>query len=362
MTTYEYLPADKTYIHMATGSQTDSADLTAWDNGQAALVVGELNEMDVWRGGGYVETDPVYEPFFDTPDDFYRNQVLRGRTLGSLRGRFYFQTGILSYFTVQDCTTTEATPNTHTITADTTNLDEALIRAAFHIEKESPTGNIEKRADLMGMINPQLTISCSERQTIATQDFSANFAYVNTVAGDLGKTDTLGLTNYAPYTWFNLRNGGLTFTYGGTDVAFKIMGIQIRMRWNSYELDNLDSSAYPTDGRHIPPFIWEVILQGRSYDDAADQSLWGIKDESLTASAYSGGDLDFEADFKISATHYCKFTFDKCYLDPNFEVQVQGDNSWYTGHQIRLLPIGSSSSLTIEEKNGLNNDYYENPA
>jgi hypothetical protein len=245
---------------------------------------------------------------------------------------------------------------------DTDNLDEEPIWAAFHIEKESPSGNIEKRVDLMGMVNPQLTISCSERQTIAVQDFRSNFAYTNTTAGDLGKTDTLGLTDYAPYTWFNLINGGITFTYGGTDVAFKVMGIQIRLNWDGFEVDDLDSNAYPTDARHIPPFRWEVMLQGRSYDDASDQSLWDIKDESLTASAYSGGDLDLVLNFKITATHYCQFTFDKCYLDPNFQVQVQGDNSWFTGHTIRLLPIGSSSSLAIEEHNGLDDNSYENPS
>ena len=153
----------------------------------------------------------------------------------------------------------------------------------------------------------------------------------------------------------------MTFQYGGTDLAVSIVSVEIILGWSSFEADIFDATAYPTDGRNIPPFINRVRLGFRPYEHATYKSIFEIKNEALTAGAYAS-DLDLVLDFNKSATHYCKFSYDKLYMDPtSWDIQIQGDNSWFDGYMATFDIISDDGSLTIEEKNALNNDYYENP-
>ena len=145
-------------------------------------------------------------------------------------------------------------------------------------------------------------------------------------------------------------------------MAFNVVGVSHSIA-RTVQFEQPDANAYPASARYIPPFEIPVTLRVRPYDSAADQSIWDIKDNTLTASAYSDGDLDIVLNYKESASRYCEFTYDKMYMDPTFKLVIQsGIDSWYDEYDINFYPIGSTSSLTIEEKNELNNDYYENPA
>lgn len=350
---------DKSNIHYGIGS-----DLTDWINNKAALVAGELQAFDKLRGNAFIgETDAIYQ---DGNTGYLADKILTGRVEGRVTFPLHLQTGIFCYITSGVCTTVEATPNTHTMTLTPANLTTAPINFAIHAEKETAGGNIEKRVDLMGLNNPALNIYVSERkgETVAQQNFSCNFAYANPEAGNLGVTSELSVGAHKPYGWFHLAgSGSKTFTFGGTDIAVRIVSINIKLNWMGYEFSNFDEYGYPTDGRYIPKFQWEVKLGIRPYDHATNVSIWSIKDDVLAGDppAYAGGDLDFEAYFYDTASRELKFTFDKLYLDPNFEVMVPGDNSWYDGYEITLTALNTGSSLVVYEENALNNDYYENP-
>lgn len=351
----EYYEADKTSLAYAIGT-----DLTAWRNGDAALVVGELNSLDGWRGGYVTETDPIYEDFNAPPGNHYYDKILKGRTLGQITGGFYFQSGILCYIVGGHCVDVEGSPDTHTQTYTTANISTTPINSAFHFEKETPSGNIEKITDCLGVAGTSVSISCSERDTIARQDFACNFARSKT-GSDVAVPDHLSLSANKPYNWFDLQNGGITVTYNGTDIAFNVIGVSHSIA-RTAQFERPDANAYPQAARYIPPFEIPVTLRVRPYDDASDQSIWGIKEKTLTASAYSDGDLDITLYYKENANRECKFTYDKMYMDPNFRLVIQsGIDSWYDEYDINFYPISSSSSLTIYEENELDNDYYTNP-
>lgn len=353
----EYYEADKTYFYYAIGP----ADLTDWINNKIALLAAELNDIDGFRGGYLTPTDPIYAEYNAAPADMIPDKILTGRTLGRLTTNHYLQTSIFDYIVSGVCTTTEATPNIHTQTLNVANLSPTPIRAAFHLEKETPTANIERRVDAFGIANAKSIITCSEKQTIANRAFSCNIAYTGD-GGDLGKTSKLSTTIHPPYNWFDLISGGITITYGDNPLAMDVVGVQHETGWSGYEFDSYDSSAYPGAARVKPPFQYPITLSVRPYDHATEQSIWGLRALSLTASAYAGGDLDIQFYYKHSATKHIKYTYDKMYMFTDWEEMYQSEGDWFDGYNINFGPISHSSSLVIEEKNTLNNDCYENPA
>ena len=349
------LARDGYYVAYAICANSGGTDLTAWDNAQAALIVGELNAMDWFYSANITHTKPKTRNINPMTAGHYPKRIQTGRYRGVLSTTHYLQTGILTYAVMGACTTTEATPNTHAITKQT---DEDPIFLAFHYEKEGTNSN--RRKDIMGFVPLGLDITVSEQDTIAMQTFNGEFAFTG-AGSDLAQPTALTQAAHAPYTWFNYKNasGASAFTYNSGAINVDIISAEMHIGWSGTLFGTYDNDGYPTEGWIVPPFDSYVTLSVRS-TDAAGTAIETISD--LAHGSYAG-DLDFICDFYESATRYLKFTWDKMYIDPESLVEeFRDEGSWFDGLTFTLRFKDENSSLAVEEKNALNNDYYENPA
>ena len=332
------------------------ADLTQWDNAQAALVVGELNSIDHFLGGQAFHTFPKSTQINTLPAQSSPYRVVTGRYQGSYTLNFLLQTGILSYLVFGACTTTEATPNTHAITVST---GQDPIRFAWHLEHEVTTNS--HRRDMLGHVPQTLTISCSEQEgnELARQSVSGMFSYSNLAASDLTVPSPLAVGTHRPYQWTDLINGGtsnvINFLYNTGAIGVDIVGVTQTFTRNG-GLSQKDANGYPLTGKFTNPMTWSVTLSVIPKDSGT--SIFDIWELAHTSYA---GDLDLVLNYKESTSRYLQFTYDKLYLDPNNEEAVE-ESKWHEGYDITLTPLNENSSVVIEEKNALNNDYYENPA
>lgn len=346
---------DGYYCAYAIGAYNGSADLTAWDNAQAALVVGELNAMDWFYSANINPRAPKTVRANPMTAGHYQKRITTGKTEGNISSTHYLQTGILTYAVMGACTTAEATPNTHTITKSTVTNP---IYFAMHYEKEG--SNKSLRWDFMGWIPRALDIYVSERATIAFQTLTGAFGYSGT-GGDLAQPTALVQATHAPYTWFHTKNasGATAFTYNSGAVNVDITEIHMHIGWSGKLWGAYDSNGYNTEGWVVPPFD-SYIEVGARRTDAAGTDI----DEliALDHDSYAG-DLDFILDFYESASRYLKYTWDKMYIPKESYTEVfQSEGNWYDGVRFLLEFSDENSSVAVEEKNALNNDYYENPA
>lgn len=331
------------------------ADLTAWDNGQAALVVGELIAIDRIINASIEYCEPTDIMISSTtPPLRLDGPPKRGKaTITTL-----FQTGIFDYLVMGACTTTEATPNTHAITF-TTGEDPPYF--ALHGEKEETTNPV--RDDAMGFIWFDDVIECSEDRDgwIAMRTTTGEFAFSGAGA-DLAEPTALSLSDYKPYAWNDYKNGSgaSAFTYDGGAINFEITKIKLVKSWAGHFFTAFDDDGYPTVGKYLKPYHFQVDLEGYRTDGAGTDiaTIVGTKPGSYA------GDLDFIADFYQSASKYHKSTYDDMKIEQKTykEIYTFHGGSWIPGHSFSLVPRNNTSSLAIEEKNGLNNDSYENPA
>ena len=338
-------------LSMACGSNAGTG-LGAWDNAQAALVVGEIKGMDWLYKANILHTKPATLNASPAPGTHYEKRLANGRNLGSLTSVHYLQTGILTFNLMGACTTAGVgDPYTHTITKIATT---APTRLAFHVEKEGITAN--RRKDMMGFVGKSLDISVSEKNTNAFQTFSANFSFTGAGA-NLAAPTALTQTNVRPLTWFDYKNasGGSGFTYNAGAINQDIISIDMHLGWKDAFLGTYDGNGYYTNGLYIPPFKPYIKL-GIRYTDAAGTLIDDLSDLAHTAYA---GDLDFVVDFYESASRYLKYTFDKCYIVPDYEEKLQEEGDWYDGVEITLEPLNETSSVAVEEKNYLTKVWYE---
>lgn len=330
-----------------------TADLTQWDNAQAALVVGELNAMDWFIGAEITNTKPRTERLNPMTSTHIPKRLQVGRILGAYASTHFLQTGILQYVVMGACTTTEATPNIHAITK-TTGQDP--IRYAPHFEKEVTTNH--RRRDLMGHVPISLDVYCSEKVPIATQTITTQFAFTG-VGGDLAQPTALTQAAHAPYKWYDYKHasGASSFLYNTGAIGVDIVEIHEHIGWSGALFGTYDSNGYPTAGKLVPPFDSYVEIGFRFTDTGTD--IRAISD--LAHGSYAG-DLDIIIDFYESATRYRKNTWDKMYVAPeSFKEIYKTEGSWYDGATVKLEFLDENSSCVCEEKNALNNDYYENP-
>lgn len=330
------------------------ADLTAFDNGQVKLAVGELNSLDKWYDIHINETDPLVEEIPSESSD-YNEYLENGVIRGIINGNFRFQTPILTYWIMGACTTTEGSPDTQAITKATTKVPPYL---AFHYEIQGSTAAIN--ADSLGVISRSLDISVSEKDTKARQAYRGEFAI--TKAGDAVTTPTpQALNSYPQLEWFNYKDasGASAFLYNAGAINLQITEVHLHFSWADILFGEFDGDGYPTEAWWVGPFTPYVELGGRP-TDAGGTSIRTIA--NTKPSSYAG-DLDLIVDFYVSASHYIKFTYDKLRLLPNSrEVMLRRDGDWYDGERFRLIPLDDNFSISIEAKNELNNDYFENPA
>lgn len=347
----EYLARDDYQISFACGS-----DLTDFDNAQAALIVGELNAMDWFVGASVKHTKPKTMNINPLAATHYPKRIQVGRDLGRITTTHYLQTGILTANVMGGVSTTEATPNIHAITKDT---NETPLKLAFHIEKEGT--NAQRRKDLLGFVPRGLDISCSEREgeTLAKQIYIGDFAFTG-AGGNLAQPTEFTQATHAPYTWFHYRNGSSAseFKYNSGAINVSIMAFTMHIGWANTLFGLFDANAYPNNGITVPPFDAYVDLDVK-ISDAGGTDINTIAD---TVHGSYAGDLDIIIDFYESATRYLKYTWDKMYIVPDsYEEVFQEEGNWYDGARFRLAFLDENSSLAVEEKNALNNDYYLNP-
>ena len=331
-----------------------AADLTAWDNAQVALIVAELNAIDWFKTASIVHTKPRTVNIMPMPATHIPKRVTVGVMNGNLVTTHWLQTGIFTYFVMGACTTTEATPNIHAITKQT---GEAPIFLAFHYEKEGTTDN--RRKDLLGFAGGSLDITCSEADPIALQVFTSRFAYSG-AGGNLAEPTAFVQATHAPYNWYNYRSasGASAFLYNAGALNVQIVGLAMHIGWSDNKMGTFDAAGYPTDGLCTPPFDASITLTV-DFTDAAGTAIDTISD--LAHDAYAG-DLDVIVDFYESATRYLKYTWDDMFIDPeSYEELFKDEGDWYDGATFTLKFRNETSSLVVEEKNALNNDYYENP-
>lgn len=345
----EYMARDGYYMAYACGS-----DLTDFDNAQAALIVAELNAMDWFISASVTHTKPKTVNINPMTATHYPKRLTEGRFLGRIATNHYLQTGILTANVMGGVSTVEATPNVHTITKDT---NETPLKFAFHVEKEGTTAN--RRKDMMGTVPLSLDISVSEPNPTARQTYTGNFTFTG-AGGNLAQPTAFTQAIHAPYNWYHYRdiNSSSEFKYNSGAINVSIIGFRQHISWFDVLFGDYDLNGYPTNGLVVPPFTSYVDMDVR-ISDAGGTDINTIAD--LDHDSYAG-DLDFIADFYESATRYLKYTWDKMYIVPDsYEEVFQDEGSWFDGATFRLAFSDENSSLAVEEKNALNNDYYLNP-
>ena len=266
---------------------------------------------------------------------------------------------------VPDCSSSEGTDTGYTITITTQGssthpitkiTDEVPFSTAFHYEKEGTIAN--RRKDTLGIVPNLITISVSEIDTTAKQTYTGEFSFTG-AGGNLAQPPAFSNNNLPPYEWFNYKNGSgaSEFTYNGGAIDVDIVDVNIRAGWTGSLFGIYDETKYPRNGLVRPPFVGEVDL-GVRIVDAGNTALDTISD--LEHGSYAG-DLDFIADFYISAIHYLKYTYDKMYIDPeSYEEVFQEENEWFDGVRFTLKFLDETSSLVVGEKNPLDKRWYEN--
>jgi len=334
------------------------SDMTDFDNNQAAIVEAELNAMDWFISAEIQHTKPRTFNVNPLSATYIPSRINAGRYLGQLSSTHYLQTGILSYMVKGVSSTSGAGPYTTTITADTDTAPPSL---GFHYEKEG--GTAARRRDIMGFVGTGLDITVSERNPIATQTLTGQFAYTG-AGSDLAKPTALTQASYAPYTWYNYKSssGASAFTYGGGAIDVDIVELKIHLGWKEALFTTYDASGYPTDGHHTPP-ITDYIQVGCRVQDAGNTALDTISDLVLSATpAYAGGDLDMTIDFYESASRGLKYAYDKLYVVPDSYAEIfQDEGNWYDGVTFTLAYLSSGSSCTITDITaGLDKTYYGN--
>jgi hypothetical protein len=331
-----------------------TADIDDFDNGQAAIIVSELNAMDYFHSASIQHTKPKTININPMTAAVYPKRVTVARTLGSLSTTHYLQTGILTWMVMGVSSTAGAgDPYTHTISVDTNTSPPFM---GFHYEKEGT--NAARRKDILGVVPQSLDISVSEATWIAMQTFNAQFAFTG-AGGNLAQPTALVQATYPPLTWSNYKHGSgaSAFTYNSGAIDVDIVSIDMHLGWAGSLFGTYDSNGYPNDGHYIPPFDGYVTL-GVRIQDAANTALDTISD--LDHASYAG-DLNFICDFYNTANKYIKYTWTDMYIDPDSYQEVfQAEGEWFDGVTFNLRFRNETSSLAVEEKNPLDKSFYGN--
>lgn len=337
-----YYDPETSYIAYAIGT-----DLTAWRNADAALTSGELQATDNIARFSIDHTDPITEEVGTLSASYISDRVNKGVREGSLTLPMYFQRAVFAYLVMGTCTTAGvADPYTHSISLYT---DQTPVNFAFHAERELTGENL--RHDILGCVPVSWRLSCNEKDWVASQEFTAAFAYSKTGATDIAEPTKL---SNVKYNWGHLKHasGQLVFEFNSTAVECDVLGFDITLS-REYLLSKKDTNGYPTVGK-VKKFRWNIVLDVMPTGD----DLRTIAATKLVSGAYAGGDLDLTLKFYDNANDSITLTFDKLYLDA--KPEEVDESKWFERLPITLTPLSHSSSLTISDKNNLNKTYYEN--
>ncbi len=353
----KYYDLGNQYGEFATGP----ADLTAWDNAQAPIIVGEKQCFDKIYPKESIEFTPITEIREEVGPNIPQDTVKIAMSREQITIPMMLQTAIPTNWVVQSCDTTEASPNTHVIPATWATL-QALqdpIFLAYHFEKEVTTNH--RREDIMAVLPNSLTVSCSEAVPLARQDFTGTFGFYDDDGGNLAAATKLAFSTYKPYTWYDFMNGSgaSSFLEDSIAIGIDIIGFSYTLQWKGEHIWGVyDSNGYPTDAKLGQPFTYSVSLTGRPKDTGTDIRALALEPPGTS-------DIDLILDFYQSATRYHKNTFANMrFQDRTIKntYALGGGGQWYDAVKFTLLPLDSTSSYAHESKDGLNNDSYENPA
>lgn len=360
----ERLTADNTHLHLSTGDDAGGgAGLTAWRNGDAAFVSGELIPSDQFIGGSFKFPKPRTEEVGALQATYISDRREFGREKGTLDLEFALQTAQFCWWLWQACSTTENTPvgyNTHAVTLNSAQTPKFH---GMHIERETPSKNIVRRVDIMGFLPRDLNIRCNPDQFSAIQTLGVDYAFYKPGASEISpQTKRPALTvGSIKKNWSHLVAGGLgenqtAFSYNNTDVAVAIKGINIILtRKNKFGIP--DSNNYPAEGfLQGAKFAFELDVE--PYDSNTLQDLFALNDIKKSDLA---GDIDLDFKFEAQATNdYIRFNADKLNMLPFDEMAVKRED-WFEGYTITLEPLDDTSSLAITGIDSVNNNGYENP-
>ena len=353
----DYYDLGNQYVDFAVGP----ADLTAFDNAQAALLVGEKQAFDRIYPTESIEFTPITEVRTQVGPDMPQDTIKTSMSKEQITIPMLLQTGIPTNWICQSCSTTEATPNIHEIPESWAILqalqDPKFL--AFHAEKEVTTNN--RREDLMAVVPISLTVSCSEAKPIARQEFIGEYGFYDDDGGDLAAATKLSLSTYKPYTWYDYMNASAasSFLEDTNAIGLDITGFSYTLYWKgSHVWGTYDGNAYPTTAKLGKPFDFMITLTGRPKDTGTDIRALALETPGTS-------DIDLILDFYQSATRYHKNTFSNLRFQDRSIKNVYalgGGGQWYDALQFTLLPLGSTSTYAHYSLDGLNNDSYENPA
>lgn len=349
-----YYTSDTSEVSIATHGQ-----LTAWRNGDVKLATGECITPDTFLSCNLTLPTPTTRRFGK------QGKWVRGRdTTGRTRGRYYgthrLQTAQFTWWMMQTAApTTEGVPasyNTHECLHLASHVPKNL---GIHFQNKL-TGN-DELWDLLGLLPSRHTISCSERETIATQLIEIPYSFAQVAGDDFTKTHRAeGTTGTITKNWSHAVAGGLGLDAGATALQFDssdtecdIVGFRIvEERRNSFHA--ADTDYYPTVG-NMNELNFYVELDVLPTGDALRDIM------QLDKSGYAGADLDLEFSLEADATNdKITYKFETMYLVPIDKI-LDASNLAPEQITITLEPLDETSVYTPTGIDSLNNDAYENP-
>ena len=206
---------------------------------------------------------------------------------------------------------------------------------------------------LSGMYPKKSYRSSSESSSFskwkARQKLSAGFAYSRATAGDLAeptKDDT------PIYEWNDLKHasGVLTVKYNGTALEFTVRSIDLTLT-RTNPLWGVRDGNYPS----------EAFISGMGVDLSLEGNLTGDNVRSLMATKaedYVGTGLDVEFKFYKATNNEWGISLGNLYLIPDETILNEID--WYERKTLRLVPIGSTTTVSASVEDRKNKTYYEN--
>jgi hypothetical protein len=334
-------------FHMAIATGNDAgggSGLTAWRNGDAAFIAGELQACDIPLGWNYTPIN--YSTVTDGAASTSRvsDRYSINRNYGIWKSKHAFQTCQFIYWLMQTAAgeTSGSDPYTHTLTIGTDNTPKWH---GIHFERESIASN-ELRYDFMGLCPSDLVISCSKRkgERSAIQEITIPFA--NKVAGSNIAAQAQrpwGVTGTKKKTWnhcINGNGGGFVpsgLTYNGNQLECDVDGHRLIFH-RDVELSVPDTNGLMTVGQ-MYGWKYSVELDVIPTGDLI-YSLNGLKKEDYA------GDLDYLFSYEVDAANDdIDFAYDKMYM-LEFD-EVNDYSQWKEAYTITLEPLDTTSSLTV---------------
>lgn len=247
------------------------------------------------------------------------------------------------------CATTEANPDIHNFTLDT---DGTPNNKGVHVEFENPTDAESRRYDLFGFIGNSLRWEASEQSQLFQQIYDAQFA-IAIAADDLAEPTALdaaaiaGMTHY-PYMWKDFS--APTFTYNSETQEVDILGFAFNVQNNGNYIGNFDSNGYAQKAIYAGSIDITCEMHIRPYG----KNIFEVNETDLELYI-----TDFDLTWRVykSANQYIQSAHDKMELD---KIKYATPDDGMEEYKITLKQL-STGSVTIQEKNELDNDYYENP-